>query len=81
MPKSSHSEPRVFRLHIDAFDAPRGRVWAVQTGGRYLTARRVVCRVPTESIFRGRGARQPRAYLRGRGVVHQRGAVIRITEA
>lgn len=70
---------RTFKIHIDAFDAPYQRVWAVQTGGRYLTARRVVCRVPTESVYRGR-RRQPWAFLRGRGVVRQRGAVIRITE-
>ena len=71
---------RTFKIHVDAFDAPYQRIWAVQCAGEYRTARRVVCRVPTESVFRGAGARQPRAYLRGRGVVRQRGAVIRITE-
>jgi hypothetical protein len=35
--------------------------------------------VPTTTVFRGRQARQPRAYLRGRGVVEQRGAHIVIS--
>lgn len=72
--------PRVFWLHVDRFDAPRGRVWAVQVAGLYLTARTVKCSVPVTTVFRGRCSRQTRAYLRGRGVVRQRGARIVITE-
>jgi hypothetical protein len=70
---------RGFWIHVDRFDAPHLRVWAVQTAGQYLTARSIDCRVPTTTVFRGRGARQPRAYLRGRGVVEQRGAHIVIS--
>jgi hypothetical protein len=72
-------KPRAFKLHIDDFGNARGRVWAVQTGGRYLTATRVDVQVPTTSVFCGRDHRQPKAYLWGVGVVHQRGAQIRIT--
>lgn len=71
--------PRRFWIHVDHLGNPRGRVWAVQTAGRYLTATAVDCRVPTETVFRGRDASQPRAYLRGVGVVRQRGARIVIT--
>ena len=73
--------PRVFWLHIDSFDAPKGAIWAVQTRGEYLTARAVDVRVRVDTVFRGRGARQPRAFLRGRGVVRKRGARITITES
>jgi hypothetical protein len=75
------SRARRFWIHIDAFDAPYGRVWAVQTRRQYLTATRVECHVPTHTVFRGRAGRQPRAYLRGIGVVVQHGATITIREA
>lgn len=54
----------------------------MQTGGRYLTSANVDVKVPTEIVFRGRGAEQPRAFIRGRGVVRQRGqGRITITES
>lgn len=71
--------PRVFHLYINRFDAPHARVWAVETGGHYFTARAIDCQVPTTTVFRG-VHRQPRAYLRGTGVVRRRGASITITE-
>lgn len=44
-----------------------GRVWYVQIGrGKWKMARAVVLRVPTvATVYRGRDARQPKAYLRG----------------
>jgi hypothetical protein len=74
-------KPRVFWLHVHHFDAARGRVWAVQTGGKYLTAAQIDVRVPLATVFRGRRARQPRAYLRGRGVIRRRAGVLMIQEA
>lgn len=63
-------KPGIFWLHVHLFDDPRRRVWAIQSRGRYQTARRVVLRAPVETRFRGlENDRQPRAYLRGRGVV------------
>jgi hypothetical protein len=65
-------QPRVFKLHVNRFDEPRGRVWTVQQGGQWRTARFVdVAGVELETVFRGVESRQPRAYLRGRGVVRR----------
>lgn len=41
-----------------------GRVWAVRHKGRWMRARRLVVEAPTETVYRGREARQPKAYLR-----------------
>ena len=71
--------PRTFWLHINYFDAPYKRVWEVRQGGQRFVTTHVDCRVPVETVFRGL-TRQPYAFLRGRGVVRQRGARIRITE-
>jgi hypothetical protein len=72
--------PRVFWLHVHYLTDPRQRVWAVETGGHYFTARGVTCQVPLTTVFRGLHARQPKAYLRGTGVVRRRGAFITIRE-
>lgn len=71
-----------FWLHVDRFDAPGGRVWAVQVGDRYLTAREVVVSVPLTTVYRAT-AKHPnvRAYLRGRGVVRRRPGLLEITSS
>jgi hypothetical protein len=65
-------------LHVDRFDKPNRRVWALQyRKGRtaiYLTARSVLVLVPMQTCYRD-GPRQPRAYLVARDArVRWRGA-------
>jgi hypothetical protein len=71
---------RVVKLHVHYLSEPRGRVWAIETGKRYLTAREVRVSIPLETVFRGPTARQPKAYLRGKGrVVRRPGGLLEIT--
>ena len=65
--------PRRVILCIDRFDAPGGKVWAVRTGKRWITARTVNVEIDMETVFKGQHARQPKAYLSGFGVVHDNG--------
>ena len=58
---------------IDRFDAKDGRIWAVRTRGKWFTARRVQIGIAMETVFRGRDAMQPKAYLQGIGVVRAYG--------
>jgi hypothetical protein len=55
-----------------------GRVWALRHRGRWTRTRRVVVKAPTVTVYRGKLARQPKAYLafpepvvvnRGRGAL------------
>lgn len=71
--------PRAFLLHVDRLDQKDGRVWGVQSGGRYRRAHTVVVDVPTVTRFRGVAAAQPRAYLCGRGVLRASRGTITIT--
>lgn len=50
---------------VDRLDAPNGRVWAVRAGNQWYTGRRVRSSVPLATVFRGRHAQQPKAYLVG----------------
>lgn len=74
------ARPRAFKLHVNYLTEPRGRVWAVQQGGRWHVARHVDVRgVELATVFRGADARQPKAFLRGRGVVRRRpGSVLEV---
>lgn len=76
------SRARVFRLHIHYLTEPNRKVWAISTSGRYLIATDVQVHVPLETVFRGPGAKQPKAYLKGRGVVRRhKGGVLSIKAA
>lgn len=55
-------------------------VWAVRWGYTWFTGTHVRVMVPLTTVFKGLRARQPIAYLRGRGVVRQRGRRITVTE-
>lgn len=70
------NKPRAFRLHVHYLTEPKRRVWAVQTAGQYLIARDVDVQVPVMTVFRGPESRQPKAFLRGKGVVRKQGARI-----
>ena len=62
---------RVFWAHVHYLSEPKGRVWAVQTGGKYLIAKAINVLVPVETVFKGPDAKQPKAYLKGKGVVRK----------
>lgn len=67
-------------LHFNRFRAKRNdaQTWTVRTGRRNRYARKVICHVPLTTVYRGDRAPQPRAYLRGHGIVTRRGDTIRI---
>lgn len=64
-------KPKVFHLHFNRFNARRGSkdAWTVHTGGKCLFARQVNVRVPVVTIYKGDDAPQPRAFLKGVGIV------------
>lgn len=71
---------RVFKLHFNRLGQKRGSpdVWTVQLTGRCLHAKKIHVAVPLETVFKGHLAPQPRAFLRGRGIVKQIGDTIYI---
>lgn len=57
-----------------------GRVWAVKVGRRWRLASHVRCEgVTLETVYKGLNARQPRAYLTGRGRVTWQGSQATVT--
>jgi hypothetical protein len=66
-------KPRKIILCVDRLDAKDGMVWAVRTGGKWFSARTVHVLTDMETVFRGRDAMQPKAYLEGFGVVRTDG--------
>lgn len=66
-------KPQKVIVCIDRFDAKGGRVWAVRTGRTWITAKTVHVWIDMETVFKGRNARQPKAYLEGYGVVRSDG--------
>ena len=74
MPKA-----RIVVVCIERFDAPDGKVWAVRDGRQWLTAKRVVIDTAMATVFNGVKARQPKAYLKGYGVVRQSGDTVTIS--
>lgn len=65
--------PKPFLLCIDRLDKADGRVWAVKIGAKWFTAHTVHVWVDVETVFKGKNARQPKAYLEGVGVVRMDG--------
>lgn len=62
---------RVFRLHFNRFNAKRTAkdVWTVHLSDRCIQTRQVEVRVPVQTVYKGDSAPQPRAFLRGKGIV------------
>lgn len=58
---------------LDRLDAKDGMVWAVRAGRRWLTAHTVHIWIDVETVFKGRNAKQPKAYLAGFGYVRYDG--------
>ena len=69
--------PKPFILCYEATVQSR-RVWAVRVGRKWRTTRMVEVNVPMVTVFLGPQARQPKAYLRGVGVVRGNVNVLRI---
>lgn len=65
--------PKKVIVCVDRLDASDGMVWAVRTRGKWLAAKHVKIAVAMETVFRGREAMQPKAYLEGVGVVRADG--------
>lgn len=80
--KSLSAKPRVFWLHFNRFGAKRAAqdVWTVHLSDRCVPAKKVVVNVPLETIYKGDDAPQPRAFLRGRGIINvKRDGIVEIT--
>ena len=76
-------KPAVFWHFVHYIDSPGDRDWVVLWRGRYMRATRVetAADVATTTVKRPPG-RQPRLFIRGRGVVRRRpGGVLEITRA
>jgi uncharacterized membrane protein len=43
------------------------RVWSIRAGNRWYRCKTVNIQIPMQTVYRGRQASQPKAYLRGRG--------------
>lgn len=70
----SQLKPRAFKLHFNRLGMKRGSpdVWTIQLSRGCLHARHVSVRVPVETIYKGDTAPQPRAYLKGKGILHRK---------
>lgn len=56
-----------------------GRVWALRHRGKWTRAKQLICTAPIYSVYKGKDARQPKAFFRCFGhvkVVRREGALI-----
>lgn len=62
--------PIKFKLHFNRINMQRGlpTVWTIHTSKRCIPAKEVDVRVPVTAVFRPE-ARQPRAWLEGKGII------------
>jgi len=67
-------KPRKFRLHFNRINMQRGNpnIWTVHLSDKCIQVREVQVSVPIETIYRPE-ARQPRAFLSGKGIVTVQG--------
>lgn len=66
-------KPRIFWLHFNRLNVREGDpdVWTVHLSDRCIQTPYVECRVPVTTVYKGATARQPRAYMRGKGRVFE----------
>ena len=63
-------KPKSFWLHFNRLNAKRtDSIWTVHLSDRCIQCKSVDVRVPIHTVYKGAMARQPRAYLKGRGIV------------
>jgi hypothetical protein len=67
-------KPRQFKLHFNRINMQRGldTVWTIHLSDCCIPATEVVVKVPVMAVFRP-NARQPRAWLQGKGIVERIG--------
>lgn len=58
---------------------PDGLVWAVRYGNQWVETRQVWTTIPLATVYRGVKAPQPKAYLRGAGIVRGDAELVTIT--
>ena len=73
------AQPKIIWICFDAH-ATDGNVWAIREGNQWHRAQHINSQVTLTTIYRGRSAPQPRAYLRGQGVVTLNGNIASITD-
>lgn len=72
-------KPRTFWLHFNRINVQRGNpdIWTVHLSNRCIQTKKVIVKVPLETIYKGDTARQPRAYLKGIGKINvKKGLVV-----
>lgn len=62
-------KPRIVKIHIDHLANPDGNVWAVRYGKEQFIVHEVEIHIPLHTVFHGVDAKQPKAYLKGHGIV------------
>ena len=65
------TKPKVFWLHINALWDPDGDIWAVKWKNKYIYCKHVYVYVDVKTVFRGLSFKQPKAFLKGIGVVRK----------
>lgn len=72
---------RTFWIHFNRINVQRGDpdIWTVHLSDRCIQTKVVRCTVPVTTVYRGVTARQPRAYLKGKGRIHVKPGEVRIT--
>lgn len=65
------NKPRAFRVHFNRINMQRGnpKVWTVHTSKGCVQTKEVCCWAPMMSVYKGTNARQPRAFMEGRGII------------
>lgn len=65
------SKPRTFWLHFNRINVQRGNpdVWTVHLSDQCIQAKSVRVYVPLQTVYKGATARQPRAYMKGKGII------------
>jgi hypothetical protein len=68
-------QPRAFRLHVNRLILRAGgkNVWTVHVSGQCLPCSHVQLMAPCETVYKPKG-QQPRATVRGTGIVMRRGS-------
>lgn len=74
-------KPRTFWLHFNRINVMRWNddIWTVHLSDRCIQTKKVVVRVPLETIYKGHTARQPRAYMKGKGIIEVKTGCVTIT--
>lgn len=67
------SKRALFKLHINYLSERYKRVWTLECKSKSYILTAVSIYVPLTTVFKGRDAKQPKAYLEGIGIIKIRG--------